>query len=110
MAINTFQYCHAHKEMESFPACDNGYAPGLRTSKNAQLPPGERPVIWENPLTGEVRYPPRKESPMLQAYKDRGFQRKEFTSYNEHQQWCKSHDVINHAAEGIKDSALKDGK
>lgn len=99
--------------------CKHGYDPRVeshscsisRTYKgHAQLRPEERPVVFENPITGEVRYPPRQNSPMYQAYKDQGFQRREFTSYHEHKAWCDAHQVVNHAVEGIKDSALKDGR
>jgi hypothetical protein len=101
MGRTVHQYCHAHKIMEDYPACDNGL-PGNVASRNAQLGPKDRPVVWEHPETGEVRYPPRQESPMLPAYKERGFKRREFTSYREHQDWCKAHGVVNHAAEDIK--------
>jgi len=70
--------------------------------RNAQLHTKDRPVVFEHPVTGEVRYPPRQDSPMLPSYKERGFERKEFTSYQEHQKWCKAHEVINHGMEGIK--------
>jgi len=101
MPIATFQYCQIHKTMENYPACTHNYA-GIKRDSNAQLHPKDRPVVFENPQTGEVRYPARQDSPMMPGYKERGFERKEFTSYHEHQDWCKAHDVINHAAEGIK--------
>lgn len=101
MARETLQYCHDHKIIENYPACNNGIATGVRNSKNAVLHTKDRPVVFENPQTGEVRYPARQDSPMMPGYKERGFERKEFTSYKEHQAWCKDHDVINHAAEGI---------
>jgi hypothetical protein len=87
--------------MEDYPACDNGLARTASKSKRALLSTKDRPVVFENPQTGEVRYPARQDSPMMPGYKERGFERKEFTSYVEHQKWCREKNVINHAAEGI---------
>jgi hypothetical protein len=97
MPRETLQYCHTHRVVESYPACDNG----ISTSRSAQLHPKDRPVVFENPQTGEVRYPARQDSPMMPGYAERGFERREFTSYQEHKKWCDAHDVINHAVEGI---------
>jgi predicted RNA-binding Zn-ribbon protein involved in translation (DUF1610 family) len=71
------------------------------TKRNAQLHPKDRPVVFENPQTGEVKYPPRQDSPMLPSYIEQGFKRREFTSYQEHKKWCDSHGVVNHGLEGI---------
>lgn len=80
----------------------NSYTWAPNTSKNAQLHPKDRPVVFENPQTGEVRYPARQDSPMMPGYKERGFERKEFTSYAEHKKWCDKNQVVNHGLEGIK--------
>lgn len=91
--------------------CGTGYNPQAETHycaidpgyrRPAALSKQDRPVVFENPQTGEVRYPARQDSPMMPGYKERGFERREFTSYREHQDWCSKQGVINHAAEGIK--------
>jgi len=101
-----YQYCYLHKEMEEYPACATSTPEAVRYSKSTQLPKNERPVIFENPQTGEVRYPATPDSPMMPGYAERGFERREFNSYQEHKSWCDSHGVVNHQVEGIKDSVL----
>jgi hypothetical protein len=90
--------------MERFPSCETSVPNSIRHSRNAQLPEGERPVVWENPHNGEVRY--LHTDHMESHYKSQGFEKKEFPSYYEHKKWCDEHGVVNHALEGIKDEAL----
>lgn len=71
---------------------------------SAQLHPNDRPVLFTKTKedgTIDIRFPLRRESPMLPAYKEQGFQRTEFTSYQEHAKFCKENDLVNHAVEGI---------
>lgn len=82
-----------------------GYPESIRHAKNTQLLEGERPVVWENHQTGEVRY--THTDYMVPHYKNLGYEKTEFTSYHEHKKWCDAHGVVNHAVEGIKDEALK---
>ena len=77
-----------------------------RTFVNAQLSAKDRPIVWEHPVTGEIRYPGRNDGEMPQYYKDQGYQKREITSYQEHQKFNKEHGLVNHAAEGIRDEAL----
>lgn len=93
--------------MEQYPACDTGHEQSLRFSKNTQLSADERPVIWQHPETGEIRYPGRNDGEMPSYYKSQGYERKEFSSYQEHQRFNKEHGLINHRAEGIRDEVLK---
>lgn len=105
MAILRYQYCHLHKTTEEYPACDIGIPESIRNSRNAQLPPGERPILWTKPGEGgkiEIRYPGRNDGQMPEYYKSQGYEKTEFTSYHEHQKFCKDHEIINHAVEGIK--------
>lgn len=99
------QYCQFHKIVEDYPACETEYSNSVRHSRNTQLPEGERPYVFENPQTGEVRY--LHTDYMAKHYEGQGFQRKEFTSYQEHKKWCDARGMVNHAVEGIKDEALK---
>jgi len=41
--------------------------------RDAAVHPSERAVVWRDPKTGEVCYPPRNDSPMPKRYRDRGF-------------------------------------
>ena len=59
-----------------------------------------KPRIWIHPVSGELRYPMGDE-PMPERYRMRGFEERVFESYFEHQRWCKSKGLVNHAAEGI---------
>ena len=69
----------------------------------------DKPVIYIHPVTGEYRIPGRNDTDMPLRYKMLGFERKEFSSYFEHQRWMRSKGLINHAAEGIPvhEDALK---
>lgn len=96
--------------------CHEGYNPNETShscvasktfkGKNAQLHVKERPVVWQHPKTGEVRYPGHT-GEMPGYYQSQGYERKEFTSYQEHKKFCDDNGMINHAVEGIKDEALE---
>jgi hypothetical protein len=75
-----------------------------KTAAQAQLSPSERPIVWEHPVTGELRYPGRNDGSMPKYYAEQGYQKKEFTSYHEHQKFCKEKELVNHKVEGIRDS------
>lgn len=98
--ISRYQFCHLHRVIEETPVCDNGHGTGV-ASTGAALHPKDRPVVFENPQTGEVRYPARQDSPMMPGYEERGFKRREFTSYHEHKKWCDKNGVMNHGLEGV---------
>ena len=61
----------------------------------------DRPVLWIHPVTGEYKVPGRNDVEMPLQYKMQGYERREFNSYFEHQQWMRSKGLVNHAAEGI---------
>lgn len=105
-----YQYCREHKKMEDYPACETEYTKSSRFARNTQLPVGERPVVWQHPVTGEIRYPGHT-GDMPGYYKDQGYERKEFTSYQDHKKFCDSNGLVNHAVEGIRvtDNASEDG-
>lgn len=58
----------------------------------------ERVVVWEHPLTGEVRYPGRNDAPMPARYVTAGFQRKELSSLRQVEQFSKVHKVHSEIA------------
>lgn len=62
-----------------------------------------KPIVWVHPLTGEYRIPPDEDAPMPERYKMQGYEVREFSSYFEHQKWCRDHGLVNHFVEGIKE-------
>src|SRR5512135_2862974 len=48
------------------------------SSRSATAHPLDRTVIWRNPRTGKVAYPPRNDSPMPARYRQEGYIREEF--------------------------------
>lgn len=86
--------------------CKKGYNPRVdghscQKSRMAQLTGEEKPVVWVHPQTGEIKYPGRNDADMPLQYKAQGYERKEFTSYHEHQAFCRKNGLVNHRAEGI---------
>lgn len=59
------------------------------------------PVVYVHPITGDYRIPLAPDEPMPERYKLQGYERREFTSYLEHQKWCNDHNLVNKYAEGI---------
>ena len=60
---------------------------------DAEAHPRDRTVIYRNPVTGEIAYPPRNDSVMPKRYRDRGFQRVEFNHARDVEKFEKSNDV-----------------
>lgn len=58
----------------------------------------ERAVVWEHPLTGEVKYPGRNDVPMPTRYQQQGYQRRELSSLREVERFEKSHGVSSEVA------------
>ena len=58
----------------------------------------QRAVVFEHPVTGEVRYPGRNDIPIPQRYADEGFVRKEFPTLASLQSFERSHGVLNDKA------------
>ena len=58
----------------------------------------ERAVVWENPQTGEVRYPPKNDVPIPERYSKVGFQRRELNSLKEIQRFEKEKGVKSEIA------------
>jgi hypothetical protein len=58
------------------------------SSRRASVHPSERAVVFENPQTGEVKYPPRND-----MAPPSGFVRRELSSLQEGRQFAKEHNV-----------------
>lgn len=67
----------------------------VTSSHDAEAHPRERTVIWQNPRTGEISYPPRNDAPMPSRYVEHGYQRVEFTSARAVEKFEKRHGVTN---------------
>lgn len=62
--------------------------------------PNRKPRIWVHPVNGEPRFPMGDEDMPLR-YRMQGYEEVIFNSYFDHQRWCKSKGLVNHAAEGV---------
>jgi hypothetical protein len=65
---------------------------------SAAIHPSERSVVWENAVTGDVKYPARNDIPIPDRYSKQGFVRREFTSLGEIRQFEKEHKVLHEAS------------
>src|SRR6185503_16424008 len=56
-----------------------------RIERHAQIHASERAVVYRNPLTGEIRRPPRTDMPMDPKYVAQGYEREEIFSMIQHE-------------------------
>lgn len=70
----------------------------LQFSPPASIHEKERAVVYQHPVTGEVRYPGRNDVPMPALYRKQGFERREFNSLRELDSFTKSRGLVNEAA------------
>lgn len=60
-------------------------------TSNTAIHKSERPIIFRNPRTGEMRFPPRDDAPLHPKYAAQGFERVEaFTTFGERDAFEKS--------------------
>ncbi len=74
-----------------WPFCPHGFVQKQPASVHAR----ERAVVYENPLTGQVRYPGRADVPMPARYAAMGYQKREFVSAHELSRFEKEKGVAN---------------
>jgi len=86
--------CNLELAVGHWPFCPHGY-PGRQT---VAVHPSERAVVWENPGTGQVRYPGRNDAPMPARYAAQGFERRELTSLHAVEQFEREKGVRNDKA------------
>lgn len=60
--------------------------------------PKERAVVYRNPATGKVAYPPRNDQPMPDFYASAGYERVELPTLRSVEQFEKAHNVRSEAA------------
>lgn len=60
------------------------WVPAPFATRLSSIHTSERPIVFRNPRTGELRYPPRNDSPMSAGYAAEGFVREEaFSTFAE---------------------------
>lgn len=77
--------CGQPRPLGSWPYCDDGsglHGHGYSRGGNriTAIHSSERTVVFRNPRTGEVRYPPRNDQPIHPKYAAQGYIREELTS------------------------------
>ncbi len=83
--------CGLYLEVGDWPWC-----PHESTRKVPyQVHPNERVVVFENPATGEIRYPGRNDVPVPERYAKQGFVRKELPTLRAVEQFEREHGVRN---------------
>ena len=65
----------------------------IRTNHRPACHSSESVVVWEDPSTGEIRYPPRNDIPVSPKLAAMGFERRELTSLHQVESFEKSHNV-----------------
>lgn len=86
---------------DCLPRCPHclSYAPGFAQihGRPAAVHVKERAVVYENPLTGQVRYPGRADVPMPARYAEQGYVRREFETAHALGRFEKAKGVANEA-------------
>lgn len=66
--------------------------------RHAQVHASERAIVYRHPVTGEIRRPPRADTPMSDNYREQGFEREEIMSMIRHERETGSvHEATNFA-------------
>ena len=76
----------ADPEQASCPECGEGLypVPSTFSTKNTAIRSSERPIVFRNPQTGEMRFPASREQPLDPKFAAAGFVREEaFTTFGE---------------------------
>lgn len=71
---------------------------GANIRHDAAVSKRERAVVWFNPKTGSVAYPPVNNVKMYPRYANNGYERLEFTSLSQLDRFCKERKLINEKA------------
>ena len=87
--------CGAPRYSGDWPICDDGTGKHGHTrphggTRLSSIHPSERAVVYRNPRTGEIRYPPRADQAMPAAYARQGFVREELSTPQEVRSFEKS--------------------
>ena len=80
--VYTCPSCGAPRRIGSWPICEDGsgkHGHGIPHGGNriSAIHTSERTVVYRNPRTGEIRYPPRNDQPIHPKYAAQGFIRQE---------------------------------
>lgn len=74
----TCSTCGQSVAVGEWPFCPHGISCGGTRLK--AFHPSERTVVLRNPRTGEIRYPPRNDSPIHPNYRRQGYVREELNN------------------------------
>jgi len=88
------QTCRLPLAVGDWPFCPHGSTHGRAAAVDA----AERCVVWENPHTGEVRYPGRNDVPIPERYARQGFERREMPTLSSLRRFENERGVVNEAA------------
>ena len=69
-----------------------------RRAQSASVHSSERAAIWYNTATGKHATPGLNNVPMPERYRKAGYERREFHSLRDLDSYCKSENLLNHAA------------
>jgi hypothetical protein len=83
--------CGLYLEVGDWPFCPHESTRKAHHTVHAN----ERVVVFENPATGEIRYPGRNDIPVPKRYADQGFVRKELPSLRSVEKFERQHGVRN---------------
>ena len=83
--------CGEYLEIGDWPWCPHESTRKRHHTAHAK----ERVVVFENPQTGEIRYPGRNDVPVPQRYIDQGFVRKELPTLRSVEKFENQHGVRN---------------
>lgn len=86
--------CGSELTVGDWPFCPHGSAYGRVIAAHES----ERCVLWENPQTGEIRYPGRNDAPIPARYAQQGFVRKELPTLRDIQRFETARGVLNEKA------------
>lgn len=94
------QYNALLKDVNTLPACRCGAAMEIcwstpRKKQLVSVHSRERVIVWRNPKTGRMAYPPKNDAPMPDRYRNAGYERHEMPHLHDVTKFEKQHKVVN---------------
>lgn len=78
-AFRLCSHCGNSYGIGDWPFCPHGT--GCCSTNLSSIHPSERAVVYRNPRTGEIRYPPRNDTPLHPKYVAQGYVRDELSTH-----------------------------
>ncbi len=108
-SFEVFEHRSSNLEQSRCPVCDNDQLtllPSRFSSRLTAIHPSERPIVFRNPRTGEIRTPATRDQPMHPKYAAQGFVREEaFSTFQERNEYEKRNGRIHEPSHYDKGSA-----